>query len=127
MSSVVFDASCLFILIKQEPGVEAVDAIDGDIVMSSVNYAEIVTKLALSGGSPGTIENILAEYMMTVVPFTERLAKTAGLLVTHTRRLGLSLGDRACLAVGMELGLPVITADRARGNLDLGVEIRVIR
>ena len=127
MSSVVFDASCLFILIKQEPGVDAVDAIDGDIVMSSVNYAEIVTKLALGGGSRGTIENILAEYMMTVVPFTERLAKTAGLLVTHTRRRGLSLGDRACLAVGMELGLPVITADRAWGNLDLGVEIRVIR
>lgn len=127
MSSVIFDASCLFMSIKKEPGVEIVDAIDDDVVMSSVNIAEIVTKLALGHVSTEEVDEVLIQRPLIVVPFTERHAKVAGLLVTRTRHRGLSLGDRACLALGMELGLPIVTADRAWADLDLGVEIRVIR
>jgi PIN domain nuclease of toxin-antitoxin system len=54
-------------------------------------------------------------------------AQTAGDLVRQTRAFGLSLGDRACLALGMELGAPVYTADRAWKKLGLPVQIRVIR
>lgn len=127
MSSVIFDASCLFISIKKEPGLEAVDAIEDDIVMSSVNVAEIVTKLALGRVSTEDIDSALAERVVTIVPFTAHHAKVAGLLVTRTRHRGLSLGDRACLALAIELGLPIVTADRAWAGLDVGVEIRLIR
>ena len=127
MSSVVFDASTLLISLKREPGQEAVNAIDDDIIMSSVNYAEVVTKLALSHVVSDEIESAVAEYSLTVAPFTERLAVAAGLLVARTRYKGLSLADRACLALAMDLRLPVITADRAWADLDLGIDIRLIR
>lgn len=127
MSSVVFDASTLLVSIKREPGQEAVNAIDDDIVMSSLNYAEVVTKLVLGHVRADEIESTVAEYGLTVAPFTERLAVATGLLVARTRHRRLSLADRACLALAMELGLPVITADRAWADLNLGVEIRLIR
>jgi PIN domain nuclease of toxin-antitoxin system len=127
MSSVVFDASTLLISINREPGLQAVSAIEDKIVISSVNYAEIVTKLALGRMSPEAIEDAVAEYPVTIVPFTQRLAMIAGLLVSRTRDRGLSLGDRACLALAMDLKLPVVTADRAWAALDLGVEIRQVR
>jgi len=127
MSSVVFDASTLLISINREPGLEAVSNIHDDIVMSSVNFAEVVTKLAVHRMAPEEIENAIADYPMTVVPFTQRLAMMAGLLVARTRHRGLSLADRACLALAMELGLPVVTADRAWADLDLGIDIRLIR
>jgi PIN domain nuclease of toxin-antitoxin system len=127
MSSVVFDASTLLISINREPGLEVVSAIEDDIVISSVNYAEIVTKLAIGRMSPDAIENVVAEYPVTIVPFTHRLAVMAGLLVSRTRHRGLSLGDRACLALAMELKLPVVTADRAWADLDLGIDIRQVR
>ena len=127
MSSVVFDASTLLVSLKREPGQEAVNAIDDHIVMSSVNFAEVVTKLVLGHVRSDEIESAVAEYDLTVAPFTERLAVAAGLLVARTRHLELSLADRACLALGMELGLPIVTADRAWADLDLGIDIRLIR
>jgi ribonuclease VapC len=127
MSSVIFDASTLLIAINREPGQDAVKAMDADIVISSVNYAEVVTKLALGRMSLDEIDNAVVGYRMTVVPFTERLAMMAGLLASRTRRRGLSLGDRACLALAMDLKLPVVTADRAWADLDLELDIRQVR
>jgi PIN domain nuclease of toxin-antitoxin system len=127
MSSVVFDASTLLISINREPGLEVVSAIEDEIVISSVNYAEVVTKLALGSMSPDAIENAVSEYPMIILPFTDRLAMMAGLLASRTRHRGLSLGDRACLALAMELKLPVVTADRTWADLDLGIDIRQVR
>ena len=61
------------------------------------------------------------------MPFTDEQAKIAGSLVAQTRKLGLSLGDRACLALGIVLKAPIYTADRTWKNLKLGVRIHVIR
>lgn len=127
MSSVVFDASTLLASINREPGQEVVSAIDDEIVISSVNYAEIVSRLALGRMSSEVIEAAVAEYQMRVAPFTERLAMIAGLLITRTCHLGLSLGDRACLALAVDMRLPVLTADRVWADLDLGIDIRLIR
>jgi PIN domain nuclease of toxin-antitoxin system len=127
MASVVFDASTLLISTNREIGWEAVDALDDDIIMSSVNFAEVVAKLTLLGTPREAIDGLVPDYQLTIPPFTDRLATLAGLLVTHTGHRGLSLGDRACLALAIALGLPVVTADRAWAGLDLGVEIRVIR
>lgn len=45
----------------------------------------------------------------------------------NTKELGLSLADRACMALAVTLGLPLLTADRSWVEVDLPVEIRVIR
>jgi PIN domain nuclease of toxin-antitoxin system len=44
-----------------------------------------------------------------------------------TREHGLSLSDRACLALPKRLDLPALTADTAWSRLDLRVEVRRIR
>lgn len=129
MSSFVFDASTLLISINNELGCEAVDAIveADDVVISSVNWAEVVTKLVLQGSRESQTDAALAPYRLTVVPFGRDSAALAGGLVARTRHRGLSLGDRACLALAIELRLPVITGDRAWADLDLGIEIHLIR
>ena len=129
MSRFVFDASTLLVSINREHGFEAVDAIvdADDVVISSVNVAEVITKLALRGSADGDIAAALGVYRLTVAPFHEVSATAVGLLVRRTRHRGLSLADRACLALAMELRLPVVTADRAWAELDLGIDIRLIR
>jgi PIN domain nuclease of toxin-antitoxin system len=62
-----------------------------------------------------------------VVDFTADHARLAGTLIVQTRSLGLSLGDRACLALGLTLKAPVYTTDKSWKNLKLGVQIHVIR
>ena len=71
--------------------------------------------------------NQFAKLGLTVVPFDEEQAYKAGLLRQTTRSQGLSLGDRACLALAHSLGLPAITADRAWSNLNVGVEVILVR
>ena len=94
---------------------------------SSLIYAEVVTLLTLNGGTALQIDAAWEELELTVEPFACERARAAGLLVARTRKRGLSLADRASLALAIELGLPVFTADRAWGNLDIGVDVRVIR
>lgn len=127
MASVIFDASTLIISVNREVGWEAVQALENDIVISAVNFAEVVTKLTLLGTPRDAIDRLVPRYQLTIPPFTRRLAALAGLLAKRTRHRGLSLGDRACLALAIELGLPAVTADRAWSDLDVGVEIRLIR
>ncbi len=64
---------------------------------------------------------------LTIVDFNTELAYQAGLLSPLTKGAGLSLGDRACLALAQRLGLPALTADRAWKDLSLGIEVQVIR
>lgn len=61
------------------------------------------------------------------IPFTAEQAKAAGNLIAQTRPFGLSLGDRACLSLALELKAPVYTADRSWKDLKIGVRIHVIR
>jgi PIN domain nuclease of toxin-antitoxin system len=73
------------------------------------------------------IANAVARLNLRVIAFDEPQARSAARLRPVTRHAGLSLGDRACLALGDRLGCPVVTADRIWGNLDVGVDIFVIR
>jgi PIN domain nuclease of toxin-antitoxin system len=129
MSSFVFDASTVLVSINKELGYEPVDAIveSDDVIISSVNLAEVVTKLVLKGSADSQIDAALAPYRLSIIPFSQVGATRAGLLAARTRHRGLSLADRACLALAMELGLPVVTADRSWADLDLGIDIRLIR
>jgi PIN domain nuclease of toxin-antitoxin system len=124
----VLDASAILALVLQEPGADRVnDAIDDGAVMLSVNVAEVVTKLHDQGMSEARIRAILSTIRAQVVPFDEELAYRAGLLRSATRAAGLSLGDRACLALAERLGAPALTSDRAWGRLQIGIQIEVLR
>ena len=124
----VLDASALMALVFQEAGRERVDgAIDAGAAILSVNLAEVITKMQEQGMSEARIRPILSTIRAQVVPFDEDLAYRAGLLRSKTRAVGLSLGDRGCLALAGRLGVPALTSDRAWGALQLGVQIDVIR
>jgi len=94
---------------------------------STVNLAEVHTKLVSRGGDPKEAWQDAMGAVQESVPFTEEHARIAVGLVARTRSLGLSLGDRACLALGLALRAPVYTADKSWKNLKLGVRIHVIR
>jgi ribonuclease VapC len=126
--SSVLDASAVLALVFQEPGRERVDeAIEDGAYILTVNLAEVVTTLQQKGMSEARIRAILSTIRAQIVPFDEDLAYRAGLLRSATRPAGLSLGDRACLALAERLGLPALTADRVWASVQLNIQVDVIR
>ena len=95
--------------------------------MSAVNATEVITRLIDRGASREQAREQLESYGLAIRPFDESLAVEAGFLRPATRQYGLSLGDRACLALALRERIPVVTADRAWSQLDLGIDIQVIR
>ena len=128
MNEVVLDASAIMAILDREPGAEKLTA---DLLMhavvSAVNLAEIQTVLVNRGEAPADAWRDACSPVRDVAAFTEDLARITGTLVDRTRALGLSLGDRACLALGISLGAPVYTADRAWKKLKLGIPIQLLR
>ena len=128
MSRVVLDASALMAVINSEPGAEKLTPqIMSAAAASTVNLAEVHGKLVQRGFSQADAWAAADGVIDEAVAFTAEQAKTAGDLVAQTRAFGLSLGDRACLALGIALHAPVYTADRSWKNLKLGIRIHVIR
>lgn len=95
--------------------------------ISSVNLTEVLTRLHDLGVPDEAIEASIAELNLRVVSFDEVQTREAAGLRAATRKAGLSLGDRACLALAHVLECAAITADRAWAALDVGVEVIVIR
>lgn len=128
MNKIVLDASALLAVLNQEAGAETLTPqLLSTAVSSTVNLAEVHGKLVERGLGPRDAWEATLSPIREAADFTPEQARSAGNLVTHTRPLGLSLGDRACLALGIALGAPVYTADRSWKKLKLGVRIRVIR
>lgn len=125
---VVLDASAILAIILQERH-EAflTPEILGKATASTVNIAEVQTSLVRRGLEPEMAWKDALGVAAEVVPFTTNHAKIAGTLTTLTRGLGLSLGDRSCLALAITLNAPVYTADKAWRNLTLSIPIHVIR
>jgi ribonuclease VapC len=129
----VLDASALLAHLQDEPGADVVgDAIAGGAVISTVNLAEIFSRLADRGGDPAKLaadltQSGLLDGAITVEPFTAADAIDAGRLRPLTRGAGLSLGDRACLALARRLDAPALTADTDWQRIAHGVELRTIR
>jgi ribonuclease VapC len=125
--TVVLDASALLALLWSEPGSEAVAAVIEDAAVSAVNWAEIISKLQERGIDLDVARPMLNELPAAVLPFDREQAEAAGALRMETRHLGLSIGDRACLALAAQLAVPAYTADRAWARLEIGVEVVVVR
>lgn len=133
MSSAVLDASALVAFLNEEPGADAVEqALGRGAWISIVNWAEVISKAAEMGADPVRVRDELVQMgvlgkALQIVTLTEEDALEMARLRPATRTLGLSLGDRACLALGQRLGLPVLTADRLWSQVALDLEIRLIR
>jgi ribonuclease VapC len=129
----VLDASALLAWLREEAGaLVAEDALDKVAVISVVNWAEVLTKLADLGRDPDEVRLVLLERgilgnALLLWPLDEDMALQIAKLRVKTRSSGLSLGDRACVALGQHLRLPVLTSDRAWKTLRLGVQIQLIR
>lgn len=127
-NSVVLDASAVIAVLNQEPGAERLTTnVLAHACCSSVNAAEVQRKLVGRGLDPDHAWHDVTAVVRQVFAFTADQAKNAGSLIAQTRTSGLSLGDRACLALALDLHAPVYTADRSWKNLKLPVSIHVIR
>lgn len=127
MSKVVLDASALLALLNNEKGADLVRELLPEAVISTVNLAEVVTRLSLLGMPDEQIRTTLSLLGLRVEPFDEEQAFHAGLLSAQMHSLGLSLGDRACLTLASVTEATVVTADRVWSDLDLGMKIQLLR
>lgn len=123
----VLDASALLAMLHAEPGGEEVRKVLQTCSMSSVNWSEVVQKSLERGVEVEGMRQDLEVLGLEIVPFSAAQAERAAFLRALTRHLGLSLGDRACLALAAELRLPALTTDRNWADLALDVEVRVTR
>jgi PIN domain nuclease of toxin-antitoxin system len=128
MNEVVLDASAILAYIQEERGAENLtNAILDHAVVSTVNLAEVQSKLVKKGHDPEDAWDGILSLVNGEEPFTSAQARIAGDLIAVTERYGLSLGDRSCLALAIALKAPVYTTEQAWRNLKLGVPIHVIR
>lgn len=123
----VIDSSVVLAAMLGEITIEEAEPWLKDACISAVNFAEVVTRLTDRGMTAKDLAENLADMDLDVRPFDQEQAEQAGLLRSKTRDLGLSLGDRACLALAAQLGLPVATGDKAWAKLDLGIPVELIR
>lgn len=123
----VLDASALLCLLFEEEGAETVAARLPGALVSAVNYSEVVAKLVDRGMPANEIVPLMADLDIELVPVDRAQAEDAGLLRAITRLHGLSLGDRACLALTRHRVGVALTADRAWIGLDAGIAIELVR
>ena len=121
----VLDASALLAVLFREVGFEAVP-LEGSAV-SAVNWSEVVQVAARRNADVVGIGDAIAAEGTVVVPFTAAHAESTAALWPGTRAAGLSLADRACLVLARRYGVPALTADRAWGDVEAGVEVVVVR
>jgi PIN domain nuclease of toxin-antitoxin system len=127
MIELVLDASVVIAYLQSEPGSEQAGAALGRGVISAINLAEVAQKLVKLGEDDLNVRLALRALPCSIAEFDGAQAIEAGLLLRTTATKGLSLGDRACLALAKARRLPAVTADRAWTSLDLGVEVVLIR
>jgi ribonuclease VapC len=127
MADVVLDTSAFLALVRGERGWDNVAAVLPNAVICSVNAAEVYSRLsdwAYTRDQQAKCHLLLKD---RILPFDTDLALRSGALRGPTKAKGLSLGDRACLALAQRLSLPAITADQSWKGLDIGIVIEMIR
>ena len=123
----VLDASAVLAVYFDEAGAEQVTPVLLGSLLSSVNYTEVIGKCLDRGETRDAVLRKLAAMGFAVVAHDIDLARRAGELLPLTKQFGLSLADRACLALAERERSPAMTADRSWKSLPLGVEIHLIR
>ncbi len=127
MSRAVLDSSAVLASFYGETGADVIDALLRDSVISAVNAAEVISKLVERGMPADMARSTLTDIGIEIVPFDLDQAETTGDFRGKTKAQGLSLGDRACLALAKRIQGRAVTADRAWTAVDLGVEVVLFR
>ena len=127
MNNSVLDTSAVLAFLDDEPGAEEVFRVMRFASISTVNLAEVYSKLSERGDQGHKAFLVIRNVIEEIVPFTEEQAEIAGALRGPTKHAGLSLGDRACIALAATLGSEIYTADRIWAELDLPCKVHLIR
>ncbi|HXF50513.1 MAG TPA: type II toxin-antitoxin system VapC family toxin [Dehalococcoidia bacterium] len=125
--AVVLDASALLAAVRGEPGGDRVESQIGVAAMCAVNWAEVAQKSLAYGIDAAALRADLVAAGLTIVPFAAEDAEVSARLWFLTQSSGLSLADRACLSLALRLGVPALTADRLWADIDVGVDVQVVR
>lgn len=127
MTSIVLDASALLAVVNAEPGAEVVRAVLMRAMISAVNYSEVLKKAIERGVPPDSVPSLMQAASVDVVPFDITLARATAALYPQAKAHGLSLADRACLALGIQRSATVFTADGKWKQLSLPINVKLIR
>jgi PIN domain nuclease of toxin-antitoxin system len=127
VSKYVLDASAVLALLNQEPGKDRVEPILAGSVINAVNYCEVLGKLIDAGLPEEDARESVDLLGIEVIDFDADLAQLAATLRPKTKKLGLSLGDRSCLALGLARRNTVVTAEKVWAKLKIGVKLDLIR
>jgi len=124
----IFDASALLALLQEEKGCEHIEKHLSHAIMSSVNFSEVISVLINAGITEKDALTHITALVKEIIPFDSEQAYQAARLRAGTKKYGLSLGDRACIALGQLYKVTILTADKIWSNLSLqDVKIEVIR
>jgi ribonuclease VapC len=123
----VLDASAVLCLLQEEKGAERVAQALPAAIIGAVNYSEVVGKLTEAGIDGPTVNGLIDKLQLTVIPFDRSQARFAGSLRATTRKLGLSLGDRACLALATAQGATALTCERSWTKFEAPCKVETLR
>lgn len=123
----VLDASALMAVILEEPGADVVLGAERDSEINILNVGEVMTSVVERGGDPMRVYALINQLRLRVRAYREYHAIEGAKIRPLTRRLGLGIGDRTCLVQGISSNRPVLTGDRKWLELDLPVEVHLIR
>ena len=130
-TKIVLDASSVIALINREKGCEIVEKYLEEAIISTVNFAEVISVVnrELFKSEADRIEGLklITDTLPQIIDFDVNQAIILGELDSITKKYGLSLGDRACLALAKYKNIPVLTADKTWSKLNLGIKIKLIR
>lgn len=124
---ILLDTSAIIALLKKEPGYEILEDLVANSSISSVNLSELVAVLVRSGIAENEIDEIITDILPEIIPFSEDLAIQAGKLAKHTKDFGLSFGDRACIATGINHNMTIYTTDKIWQELKSLADIILVR
>jgi PIN domain nuclease of toxin-antitoxin system len=126
--SCILDASAALAFVQKEPGYDIVrDALLRGAAISAVNLAEVYSMLNLQNVASDQLVARMKAFGLEVEPFGEADAIAVGTLRLATKDLGLSLADRACLALGLRLNRRVLATDRTLASAQVGVDVVLLR
>jgi ribonuclease VapC len=125
--SYVLDASAVLCLLQEEKGAERVAEALPDAMIGAVNYSEVVAKLVEAGLDELLVDSLIDKLQLNVIPFDRIQARLAGSLRSATRKLGLSLGDRACLALAAAEGATALTCERIWTKFEAPCKVETLR
>jgi ribonuclease VapC len=123
----VLDASAVLCLLQEEKGAERVASALPAAEIGAVNYSEVVGKLVDGGMNEETADRLIDALQLSVIPFDRTQARLAGSLRAITRKFGLSLGDRACLALAQAQGATALTCERSWTRFEAPCRVETVR